>query len=1476
MSRPRLCVDWTGGITEIAGALNTVSPIAVLSAVAALAASTMGQEPGGGGSNGPGHRLAAMHGSVLDIERAWYRSLCRLPEATNGPSLLVRVTLKGCVVGRDLDVELMRLGGEWMPGRAWCPAIDSAAHRAVATNLVVTGDLAKGTLAGTVSLDLAWGPEWRMLLDKAESLMNRFATVPASVQIKLDLARGAIGGSFVLTPAPFPAGNGGEGVPNALPQGQGTVSGTIVAVREAPLPWRTAAPAIWRTQSPDILYLAACSLEDQAGRMYRDVRATVIAGMLGVPFREAFGQTVSQSVRRPPLGGPGAATGRTDGRKKPKPDEDVPGLLGDDGGDAGGAAAKPKTAEVAKDDSPAAALAGMDAIARRIAFIRASIAANEANLGKPRVLPRGEMDPGDPDFGPWFGNEFLSDSPDKPNALPANAGADGPQNWPSIARWQLMGPFPITRHDIAVQGLPDLAPCDDAPFVLEMNRLFLRAKYAFPDHTGWTDWPPDRIFGLVLPLRAGQSATVGTWNRDHEAEAWARIPGYAGATSRVKNWGTGNAHATYYARAEIHAPAAVELWAGFSVVERGQLWLNGMPLWIGPTRSLPWSMDNLAMTRLPFQAGRNTLVLRFDADDISHSAWLRICVQGRPRPPDEVKASQEAIAKARTTMPTSGQQGRGWLGDGTGVYPGTHPPVAWDIKKKANVLWHKQLPYWGNASPCMASDRMFVTMEPMTLVCLSKEDGRVLWERQVSPIDLMDEPERTRGHELYRAWWTARQEVDDLPGSWKSPGGWIGRAWPWFWKEDRTPPVDERVGSSKEMLALLDKRDALTKAEDITAVQEQLTAVNNEIEALRKKESVSSPEAEAAATKAQRLSNAWRALLTHINSRPRPGDKSRMSAQDGYWQDLDGYAFATPVTDGKHVWWKNGSGAVACFDMEGNRRWLVSTKGAGHGCPTISSLLLVDGKLILFLPNRGMRLVALDPATGRELWESGPVRSAGWNASTPAALSLTNGRERMSVLVTAGGTLVRVDDGKILLTELGTESPEGAIVPCQDLVHLAYACKQTGRLIMVDRDQVGCQRMWCVDIPSSNNRTPYIGLFQASGYACRVTDDKRRATDNTSAILFEPRTGKIVDSLQLSGPMSNGLNVWSLFAVSADNVYAVYGDHMFSCPNGPPMFCAVFPPKPGGMAVLARNAVDRMYGAPIIDGDRIYLRGYFGVYCIGYTGDTGRDYEARTVADTLLDEVNHGVPPAASAAPLAVKPAGSGGNPLTSGLAPTVWSFAGPFALGSGDKVAASLGLPGRQAGAKGSDGIVSVRMPHKDLVSQQSGAKASDGITDREFVPLSKANVTAKDLWRWDFNDDLTSRLRDRRVLELGRILGDKAPCLIYVATTFSLDRSSVWRLELSPLQARAWLNGRPVADQDRVSLEPGSYQLVMEVTIAKAGDPVPLSPRFWTSEDPVAERNRWVDFVSRHRSWFEKAIELAPESDEAKRSRAVIVQLR
>lgn len=58
-----------------------------------------------------------------------------------------------------------------------------------------------------------------------------------------------------------------------------------------------------------------------------------------------------------------------------------------------------------------------------------------------------------------------------------------------------------------------------------------------------------------------------------------------------------------------------------------------------------------------------------------------------------------------------------------------------------------------------------------------------------------------------------------------------------------------------------------------------------------------------------------------------------------------------------------------------------------------------------------------------------------------------------------------------------------------------------------------------------------MGTFHAGGYACRVARGMPSLSGMYAALL-EPMTGKIVNSIQLTGPASNGNNQWSLFAVS--------------------------------------------------------------------------------------------------------------------------------------------------------------------------------------------------------------------------------------------------------------------------------------------------------------------------------------------------------
>jgi len=1396
--------------------------------------------------------VTAIHRDALAVEKAWYRALDRLPGSDpNADPVVVRLRLKGAILKKDLLVQVMRIGGRWSDSQGRCPDLLQTVQPLGIEELKMAGDREEGTISGVLAGTL----DCSFLLDKTDS-RNPSSKFPVAVRLDLRIDGRKLSGGFKLTANAFETAEG-KTVANPLPAAQGNVEGTVdwVAGRTGrPLdPWYSEPPASWKAGSPQTLYQGACDLERQAGRFYRRLQAVEVVRRYGMAFRDAFGQTLCQSVKRPPLerkqGDAAKRKGRGARSKKHKPPSIDDNL--DDAFDLDEPGTVPK--RKAPPDFSAEARAAVVPVMRRVRLFRDLISEHERDPERTWKAEIGGQDPGDPDFGPWYGEETLPDTPGKPNAVPATAGRAGPQRWPCIARWRFLGPFPLTRRDIQIPTLPALVDEDEAPHVIEIERLKRGEDYRGPDAVPWAEVRAGRHLGFVTPRDCSKTGL-----------RWLKMPGRWQMSKTDSGRVSGLDYSTFYAKSQVFCEREIELWAGLGLVERGMLWVNGSLVWAGPDKVHPASFENTALVKIPFRKGLNNLTLRIDSGYNSHYLWMRLCVQGNPRDAVSVRSKQEAVAGVRARLPLSARDGRGWLRDGTGIYPGTHPPLAWDIKQGHNLIWRTPLPYWGGATPAVAPDRLFVTMEPMTLVCLAKDDGRVLWKRHVSTIDLMEDKDRAKGWELYEAWWKARQANDAVPASLLHGRSWVKRSWPWYWAEDKTPPKNERDGASPELLALIDKREELERAPDPAAVQDELTAVIRKIEKLREEETEARPEVRDAQEKRKRLDKVWNDLLLHIRK------NSHMKKQSGYWQDYDGYAFATAVTDGKHVWWKNGSGAAACFDMDGNRKWLVATDGGGEGHITASSLLLVDGKLIMPLPSpkKGKkapwRLTALDPATGRTLWEASPIRKSGWGYSTPAALTLTNGRDRMNVIVTHGGTVVRADDGKILLYDAGIKAPEGAFVPHGDRVFSAYNVTQCARLIMLDRDHVGFQRVWshCYKSGACN----YIGLFQAGAYAYRIVKRTKTPPDveipgaEAFAFILDPATGRWIRRFPLATRHACGGNLWSFFAASEDNVYFIHGDHMFNKrpPSGPPMTLTVFS-QGADPAVLGRNAVDRTYSAPIIDGDRIYLRGYFGVYAIGYTGKPGRAYETRKVAENLLDAIAADAPSAQRPAPLDLEPLSRKSKlfwPVGDGTTQGTWLYAGPFGADRADRVLASFGGPAK---------------------SIEEGHEASDGEVRRKLVQLDRTHsgVRSEGLWRWDWHRDLSSRSRDRRVLHLRRILAGTPPFLGYLYCALRVSRAQTFRLEMKTPGTRAWLAGQALRDGDHVRLDEGEYGFLVEVRVdGKAKEELLFSPRFWYAGDPNQDRKRWFEFVGRHRPHLERVLDLAPASPEAKRAKAVLTQ--
>jgi outer membrane protein assembly factor BamB len=133
------------------------------------------------------------------------------------------------------------------------------------------------------------------------------------------------------------------------------------------------------------------------------------------------------------------------------------------------------------------------------------------------------------------------------------------------------------------------------------------------------------------------------------------------------------------------------------------------------------------------------------------------------------------------------------------------------------------------------------------------------------------------------------------------------------------------------------------------------------------------------------------------------------------------YASETPVTDGERVYAYFGNVGVFALDLSGKKVWerRFEPQATRMGWGTAASPVLEDGKLFVVNDNEEKSFVmALDAATGRELWRVD--RDKGTNWATPFVWR----NEKRTELVTAGTPQVRSYDldGKELWRFTGMNS----------------------------------------------------------------------------------------------------------------------------------------------------------------------------------------------------------------------------------------------------------------------------------------------------------------------------------------------------------------------------------------------------------------------------------------------------------------------
>lgn len=250
----------------------------------------------------------------------------------------------------------------------------------------------------------------------------------------------------------------------------------------------------------------------------------------------------------------------------------------------------------------------------------------------------------------------------------------------------------------------------------------------------------------------------------------------------------------------------------------------------------------------------------------------------------------------------------GWRNDGTGRYPAAAPQMAWGPAER--VLWATPLPNWSNASPVVVGERIFVTAEPDTLLCLDRT-GTILWQKSNGYEELLPEADRAKLQ-------AERQTLAQLE---RERGGQQ--------RQLRGKSQDLRRATEEAKLA---PEDA-AKAAAVDGLQHE---VNN------LQEAVNQLDAQIAALP---LAGLWRLPVTHPSN---------------------GYASNTPVSDGTHIYVSFGTGITACYTLDGTRKWIRLVERPkhewGHSC---SPVLVGDSLIIQYVDT-----FALNAATGEVRWQA--------------------------------------------------------------------------------------------------------------------------------------------------------------------------------------------------------------------------------------------------------------------------------------------------------------------------------------------------------------------------------------------------------------------------------------------------------------------------------------------------------------------------
>jgi len=438
-------------------------------------------------------------------------------------------------------------------------------------------------------------------------------------------------------------------------------------------------------------------------------------------------------------------------------------------------------------------------------------------------------------------------------------------------------------------------------------------------------------------------------------------------------------------------------------------------------------------------------------------------------------------------------KGIGWRTDGSGSYPNAQPPLEWSTTK--NVVWRTPMPGYGVSHPVLLGNRIFICAEPCTLLCLKRDDGKILWQKNSSYSELEIAP-------AVRA--QLKVELAEM-----------------------AKLAKKRSAVQKEMDLL--HRSLIKDKAPKEEINEKLKPFNQKINAIIRSQ--------------QKLTVAVRYTQPGIHP-------------------TAGYSAPTPVTNGKEVFVAFGNGLVACYDLDGKRKWLKLIEHSNAAYAHAGSPILVGDKLLIHFTD----LVALDTRTGTESWRLKHPTGHGTPLSTRIG--------EVDVVLTPKGAMVRANDGKLLADRLGSCGANSPVLH-KGTVYYVHGSANAIRLPKSVTEPVKVSVLWKGNVKGGgywfSSPVVHKGLLYA-------------ANDQGILTVLDATTGKRVyeERLNLGG------STYPSISVAGNRIY-------ISSDNG-----ATVVLEPGReYKELARNKLEPFRSSLVFDGKRMYVRTEKNLYCIG-------------------------------------------------------------------------------------------------------------------------------------------------------------------------------------------------------------------------------------------------------------------------------------